>query len=309
MDLLLQNVPEEMAHQLLNKKFAEVALRDEKQRFTLLEKLLVKIPEENQGGSEMLGALSKLNVAMQAANLAATIVGTVIICGKLDRINHKLSELQKATEDLKDFNFEMQIAFPCRKLTGDYKLFADSLRKEKPVSGEELVELIRECQNYLVSLHNLSGKIPIDMALDLIFTLLPILANCIMIYYQQRYDEVQGKHALHDDWMSVFELLNSEEYLNQIQDDLFLTQRKTNRQVNEYLAYHKVVVNTYRQKIEQLLADLEECGGEDGYSAAMQWSRQYVTQQAKAKQAELESQYGSEKAQMIMEQALEFATA
>lgn len=189
------------------------------------------------------------------------------------------------------------------------KLLADKLKKEKPVSGEELVELIRECQNYLVSLHNLSGKIPMDAALDLMFTLLPIFANCIMLYYQSHYDEEQGKHALHDDWMSVFELLNSEGFLNQIQDDMFLNQRKTNRQVNEYLVYHQMIVKTYKQKIDQLLAYMEDCGGEEGYSAAMQWSRQYVAQQAKSQQVELEEQYGPEMAKKIMEQALELATA
>ena len=41
----------------------------------------------------------------------------------------------------------------------------------------------------------------------------------------------------------------------------------------------------------------------------MQRSRQYVAQQAKARQADPENQYGAEKAQMIMEQALELAIA
>ena len=145
----------------------------------------------------------------------------------------------------------------------DLLSLADKLKKGKAVSGEELVDLIRECQNYIVSLYNLSGKIPLDAALDLIFTLLPIFENCIMLYYQNHYDEEQGKHALHDEWMSVFVILNSEEFLNRIQDDLFLKQRKMNRQVNEYLAYHKTIVTTYKQKIDQLLVDLEECGGED----------------------------------------------
>lgn len=309
MDLLLQNVPQYLAERLLNKNYAEVAFRTGKERFELLEKFLVKKIENNQDGGEMEGALGKFNIAMQVINLAATIVCTVIICKKLDKVDRKLDEIQKATANLQDFNFEMQVAHPCRKLIGDYKLLADKLKKGKPVSGAELVELIRECQNYLISLHNLSGKIPMDSSLDLIFTLLPIFANCIMLYYQRNYDEEQGRHALHDEWMSVFELLNSEEFLNSIQDDMFLKQRKTNRQVNEYLAYHKMVVKTYKLKIDQLLTDLEECGGEEGYSAAMEWSRQYVAQQAKSKQVELENQYGSEKAKMIMEQAFEMVMA
>ena len=218
-----------------------------------------------------------------------------------------MDEIQKATADLKDFNFEMQIAHPCRELIGDYKLIIDNLQKGKPVSRDEMVSLIRSCQNYLVSLYNLRGKIQMESALDMIFTLLPIYANCIMLYYQRWYDENEGKHALHEDWMAVFDLLLSKSLLNEIQDDMIINQRKTNGDTNEYLAYHKAVVQAYRSKIDQLLEDLNTCGGTEGYEEAMRWSQQYVAQQAKAIQDELEEEYGVEKAQAVMEQAMQEA--
>ena len=309
MDILLHNVSADLGNRLLNEKVAEVAFRDSKQRFELMEKILVGNPLENLGGGGMHGAVAKLNGALQMANFVATIVCTIIICDKLDRMDQKLDEIQKTIDDVKDINYEMQIAGPCRELIDDYKLLADHLGKGETVSASELMNLIRKYQSQLVSLYNLTGKIPMDAALDLIFTMLPIYTNCIMLYYQNHYDEEQGKNALHDGWMSVFAKLNSDELLNQIQDDLFLNQKRTNRQVNEYLAYHRMVVKTYNQKIDQLIADLEACGGEEGYNEAMQWSRQYVAQQAKSKQVELEDQFGSEKAKEMMEQALEIVTA
>ena len=309
MDMLLKSVQAGDAGRMMNKGFAEVVFRDGKGRIEAIKKIAVGMGGEGNaaGAAGAGGALGKLQIALQVANLAATIISAVIICNKLNKLDKKMDEIQRATADLKDFNFEMQIAHPCRELVGDYKLITDNLKKGKPVSRDEMVSLIRSCQNYLVSLYNLRGKIQMESALDMIFTLLPIYANCIMLYYQRWYDENEGKHALHDDWMAVFDLLLSKSLLNETQDDMIINQRKTNGETNEYLAYHKAVVQAYRSKIDQLIEDLNTCGGTEGYEEAMRWSRQYAAQQAKAIQNELEEEYGVEKAKGVMEQAMQEA--
>ena len=300
------SVSEDVAKRLMDDGVAEVALRDSKKRFEPFVKMLPKKvnPQKTDGGGNE--ALKKLQGAMQVINLAATIASTVIICGKLNMIDSQLDEMRKDTADLKDINFELQLANPCRELISNYKVLSDQLRRGKIVSSAELLTQIRKCRSYLVSLHQLCDKLPMEPVLELIFTLLPMYANYICVYYRQAYDDLQGKHVLHDEWMNVFTLLNSESFLNRIQDDMFTAQFKSNRDINEYLAYHTMIVDTLKQEIEQELEDIETCGGEAGYDAAMQWSRQYVAQQAKVKQSELESQFGPEKAREMINQALEF---
>ena len=254
-----------------------------------------------------LQILSILNTALSAANLVATVAGMVIICNKLNSIDHKLDEIQKEIADVKEINYEMQIAKPCRKLVDDYKLLTPALSKGKPVSEEQLVNLIRECKDYIISIYNLRNNLPLDAALSLIFMLLPILANCMMVYYQRFYDPNQGKHPLHDSCMSVFDLLSAPDFLDQIQDYMFMGKNQTNRQVNEYLDCHRLIVYSYKTQIEQLLADLETCGSKEDYDDAMLWTRQYVAQQARVVQAELESKIGAEKAKEYVEQAMQEA--
>ena len=139
--------------------------------------------------------------------------------------------------------------------------------------------------------------------LNPIFTLLPILANCLMVYYQRFWDPTQEKHPLHDSCMSVFDMLSAPEFINQIQDYMFIQKRQTNRQVNEYLDCHRLIVYSYRRQIEQLLEDLKTCGSIETYEDVMKWSWQFAAQQAKSVQTELEQKYGYEKADAIMAEA------
>ena len=167
--------------------------------------------------------------------------------------------------------------------------------------------LIRECKEYIISIYNLQDTLPMDSALSLVFMLLPIMANCMMVYYQQFYDPNQEKSSLYDSCIPVFDILTSPDFIDQIQDYMFIENKLTNRQVNEYLDCHRLIVYSYKSQIEQLLADLKTCGSKEDYEDAMLWTRQYVAQQARVVQAELESKIGVEKAKEYVEQAMQDA--
>lgn len=309
MEVVLKGVAAHLKKRMEEKGFAEVVFRDSKGRIQAIKKMAIGAAKGNEGGGGAggAGALGKWEIALQAANLIATIVSAVIICDKLNKVNQRLDSIQRDLGDLKDINFETQIALPCRELIGDYKLIVDKLNKGKPVSEKEFAEQIRGIQNYLIALYNLRGKLPMDAVLDLMITLLPVFTDGIALYYQQYYDADQGRHVWHDDWMAVFDLLLSDAFTMEVQDYLFVDLHKTNKETNEYLKTQRAVISCYKQKIEQLLSDLEVCGGTEGYQDAMQLSRQYALQQAKAIESELAQEYGKEVARKVMEQAMEEA--
>ena len=309
MDLILENVPKALADRLMNKKYAEVAFRDAKKRFEQIPKIAIKAAKNNEAKLNNLAVMGKLQIALQVANIATTVACTVIICNKLNKIDQKLNDIQKDIADIKDIDFELQIAHPCRTLIGDYKMITDRLRKGQIVSETEWVTLIRGCQNYIMSLYNLRDKMPLDPILTLIFILLPILTNSIMLYYRHYYDVNQGKHILHDEWTTVYDLLLSEEFENEVQDFLFIEKRMTNKPVMEYLAYQRKIVEDNKQQINQLVEDLDTCEGIEGYNEAMLLSRQYAEQQAKSYETELEKEYGPEKTEEIMNQAMQAINA
>ncbi len=306
MDVILKDVAVNLKKRMERKGFAEVVFRDSKGRIEAIKKIALGTAKSNEGGEGAgAGALGKWQIALQAANLVATIVSAVIICDKLNKVNQKLDSIQRELGDLKDINFETQIALPCRELIGDYKLIVDKLNKGKPVSEDEFALQIRGIQNYLIALYNLRCKLPMDVTLDLMITLLPVFTDGITLYYQKYYDIDQGKHAWHEDWMTVFDMLLSDAFTSEVQDYLFIDKHMTNKETNEYLKTLRAVISCFKQKIEQLLSDLEVCEGAEGYQDAMLLSRQYALQQAKTIEAELAHEYGEDVARKAIELALE----
>lgn len=251
--------------------------------------------------------LSILNLAMSAANLAATIKGFQEINCRLDNIEAQLSEIKKGVDNVQKTNFELQIAQKCRSIVSRYKDLSVLFEKGKPISEKELIALIDDSKEFIISMYNLRNVYTLQVALKIIFMLFPVLANSILIYYQRFYDPNQQEHNRHSEWMEVFDLLSAPQFIDEIQDYMFIELRKTNKEVNEYMDCQRSVVYGFRLKIEDLLADLKVCGSMEVYDEAMQWSRQYTAQQARSKEAELEKQIGAERAKELVEQAMQEA--
>ncbi len=288
----------------IDEKVVRNLMRNVKQNNKKINELLPKLDQIFQP-LQNLQILSILNTALSAANLVATVAGMIIICDKLNGIERKLDRIQKEIADLKEIDFELQIYKPCRKLVDDYKMLTPDLTKGKFIPEEKLITLIRECKDYIISIYNLQARkiLPMDVALNLIFDLLPIFANCLMVYYQRFYDPSQEKHPLHDSCMHVFDLLSASDFIDQVQDYMFVDKHQSNRQVNEYLDCQRMIVYSYRTQIDQLLEDLKTCGSKEGYEDVMQWSRQFAMQQAKVVEDQLTEKYGATKAQEIMAEA------
>lgn len=256
------------------------------------------------GTLQNMQILSVLNLAMSAANLAATMKGFQEINERLDRIEEQLLEVKKGIDNVQKTNFELQIAKPCRAIVSQYKDLSALYRDGKPIFEKELVALIDNSKEFIISMYNLKEVYSLQVALKMIFMLFPVLANSILIYYHRFYDSNKHTHNRHSEWMEVFDLLSKPSFVDEIQDDMFIIQRKTNKEVNEYLDCQRSIVYGYKLKIEELLEDLKTCGSVETYDEAMRWSRQYAAQQAKPVQEDLAKRIGTERAKELVEQAM-----
>lgn len=299
-DLMLKDVPKEFADKLLNNQFVEVVTRDANKRFDQFKKLIVQEAKntQNKGNDNALG------IVMDAVNLAATIACTIIICNKLNEMDHQLDEIKKELGKIKDVQIKTTILPSDAKLVEDYKIYARRMEKGDFISREEMLEFIRNCNRNINELYLVSSDVSFGAIQSEIFILLPMMCNFIMLYYQKYYSTEDGKHELHEDWIHTIDKLKSKEFLAQVQDYLFIDKHQRNKDVNEYLACQVKIVSEFKQQIEQLIEDLKTCEGVEGYAEAMKWSRQYAAQQAKAIRAELESKYGTERAGQIVDRAM-----
>lgn len=304
MNLMLENVPQELVKYLTNKKFAEVAVRDGKKRFQHFYKLAVNKVKETKSTANT-AMMSTFGIAMEAANLLATIVGTVIICDKLNNMSKQLDEIRKGLEQLKDIQLKTTVLQSDILLVENYKIYSDNLKKGIPIPKKEMITFIRDCNRNINLWASINEETNLETVLGEIFVLLPMMCNYILLYYKTYYSAEEGLYVLHDEWIYTLEKLSSDEFMNKIQDYFFIDKCMTNKEVNQYLVNHRYIIAEYKQQIEQLAEDLKTCGSVEEYEEAMQWSRQYALQQMKACQPQLEEEYGKEKAEEIMTAAME----
>ena len=307
-DLMFKNIPEELAKRILEAGKGELAFRKGNQRFEMMKKYAVQLVKNNKSQFNP-EVFSKLNVALAAVNVAATVISTIIICNKLNRMGDQLNEIRKGLEDIKDLQLRTTVLQADTKLTEEYKLNSRRIEKGEKIPKDEMLDFIRECNRNIGTLYTSRNEANLDTILGEIFILLPMMYSYIMLYYQTYYTPEEGANVLHEDWVRTLDNLASDEFMNEIQDYMFLEKGLSNRDVNEYLFTQRRIVAEYRNRITQLLSDLNDFGSTEGYQDAMQWSRQYAAQQAKALQTELEAEYGEEKAKEVMAQVMEMAGA
>lgn len=253
-------------------------------------------------------AISWLNAALSIANIATTIISTVVICKKLNEINEKLDvisiqleNVDKKISSLKRIQFETSIAKPCRDLVRDYKVIIDEFENDIPVSKNKMISMINNCCSQIETIINLRSEYDMNDMLLLLYDLVPVYTDLIIRFYQQYYDPKKPQYALHDDWMKVFSLLSCEGFRNDIRDYYCISRRKNNKELNEIMDCQYLVTIGAQQKIEQVLSDLSKCDSPSDYRDICRLSEQYALQQAKAMKAEMESKFGSEETEEMIE--------
>ena len=246
---------------------------------------------------------SWLNVALSAANLVATVVSTVIICNKLDNIVKKLDRIEGKIDAIAKAQYVTQIKQPCRAVIMDYKVIATDLNKGKEVPEGKILDIINQCCRLMETIYSLRKNYSMGDVLELLYDLMPVFTDLIVLYYQHYFDPSQGEYTLHQDWMNVYDLLDSTEFRNEIQDYLIIEENIGNRQLNEIMDCQRLVTIGSKQKIEEVLSDLRLCDSPKDYRDIMQFSEQYALQQAKALEADMQSQFGIQEAEQIMAEA------
>lgn len=248
-------------------------------------------------------AVTWLNAALSAANIAATVASTVIICKKLDNIDKKLDRIECKIDSIKQVQYVDVIKQPCIDFIREYKVISDEFGDNKEVSANKVLEEIKKCCSLMEKIYDIRNQYFTGDVLELLYDLMPAYTDLIIQYYAHFYESSKGEYTLHKDWLSIFDKLDSETFRNEIQDYLIMDERVDNIQLNQIMDCQHLVTIGSRQKIEEALSDLSLCDSAEDYRDIMQFSKQYALQQAKSIESEMISQFGASQAEEMMEYA------
>ncbi len=202
-------------------------------------------------GMGVLTNLAYLNVALSAANLCATLVTFAIMNKKLDSIQCGIDDISRKIDQIIQAK-EIDISIDIKELVLDYRHILDMEEKKEKISLKEYRELLKNIYLYELKLiqYYLNGTTtnPNEI-LSAIYLLSGILAQIIKkydeLYYFEYMNEKNSIDPDHGEWMKVFELLSSKEFLDLVSDQCFFGNNMSNRKTQEVLSrlYYSQVSN------------------------------------------------------------------
>ena len=250
-DMLVIETLEQLKAFLNEKGVMELVVRNKNKRFKAFQKVMISnFPETqekeltqkvihllnkntllNEQNLNLLGnvaKLEKIGMLLNGLNLCATCAGFTIMYAKLyamsSEINQQLYQLQKTVKQTQDIKNDYEF----NKVLAEHTDMLDSQRRQQPYSEGKMRELVDREYNVLMLLISSFRK---DISGDrsaLIFSIFSMLAmftvsvrNFDELYYfnnRQVLGEKNAWHLSHEKWMSVYDEVSSEWFIERLQD-------------------------------------------------------------------------------------------
>lgn len=269
---------------LNDKGVIEIVQREANKRIRAIQKVAINSlqnEEANQLVKEVFQAINKNNqlldkqfallqsvegmqnitLILNGLNLAATCAGFAILYAKLDKISkeitHQIHHLHQTVKQ----GHDVQNGYEFDKVLANYSDMLDSRRLQRPYSEEKMRELIDQLYNVLNLLINVFKR---NIATDnqsiifYIFSLLSMLTMSLRFYDEQYYynnREVLKNnndiwHTSHVKWMSAYDTLNSDWFLEKLQDYVFFETNLTTLEMDVYCTELLDQVSSQKEEVE-----------------------------------------------------------
>lgn len=184
-----------------------------------------------------IAKLQNLTAIMSSLNLCATCIGFAIMYAKLEKLSGQINQLMNVVKQ----EHEIQTDFEFKKVIAEYRNMLDCRKTRKYYTEEQMRKLVDDEYNVLSMLIEVFTK---DLSTEpegLIFSIYS-LASMLSVslryfdelyYFNNKEAIADGDvwHSSHSNWMSVYDILTSPEFIKKIQDhgifDLNLSTEET----------------------------------------------------------------------------------
>lgn len=284
------------------KGFIEIVTRGKNKKYNTFKNVVIENLGKGQGQeSELLGKvlskldknadlskknfdmlknvskLSQLNVLLSGLNLCATCAGFAIMYSKLDQMSGQINQVMGLIKKGND----VQADYEFKKVISEHANMLDSRKTKKYYTEEQMRKLVDDEYNVLNMLIDVYRK---DLSEDneslifSIYSLASMLAVSIRyfdeLYYTNNKEAIGDGdvwHSSHDNWMSVFDKLSSDEFVKKLQDHGVLELNLSTVEADQYYTSLFSQVKELAEDIEdnqtliqmldseELLAEYKEC--------------------------------------------------
>ena len=291
---------------LNDKGFFEIVVRNKKKRYKAFQRITLSTVSEkgqNQLLNNALNLLNKnnslltdslknitkivnlqqLSVIMNGVNLCATCAGFAIMYAKLDKISGQISQLMSVVKQ----GHEVQTDYEFKKVLSEHSNMLDSRKRQKNYTEEQMRKLVDDEYNVLNMLIDVLTRNLTENSDDLvvsIFSLASMMAVSLqyfdeLYYFNNREAIGDGEkwHSSHDNWMSVFEKLSSDEFVQLLQDHAIFDLGLSTKETDMYYINLRDQVMTMAEDIRDNQSIIETLDNQDLMSDLSEQIRQEVS--------------------------------
>ena len=225
----------------------EIAMRDKKKKFSAFQKLVLNNSLEGESKQLLQNAvttmnknnalteksismltnvpkLQQLDLVFVALNLCATCIGFKKMCAKLDKVSGQINQVMRTVKEGQDIaaNYEFH------KVLSDYSNMLDARKTQKYYSEEQMRQLVDDEYNVLnMLIDGFMKEHTVEMGnlILSIYSMASMLAVSLRyfdeLYYLNNKETIGDGdvwHSSHDNWVGVFKKLESDEFIERIQD-------------------------------------------------------------------------------------------
>jgi hypothetical protein len=213
------------------KAFTNVLLKDRNEDvLNAIKEATQNVNQLSASSKQLLNVLntasasSAFSAALGAVNLCATVAGFAIVCNKLNKVEDKISDVAKKVLDA----HEQETFYKFDMMLGDYKNMLDCKKVNNEYTEEKYRELIDNEYAILKLLMRIVNNDTCNNKNDILYTIISLssmlavtLSNFDEVYYFEHKD-IQKWHSSHNDWTSIYDSLVSKEFIEKLQDFMFI---------------------------------------------------------------------------------------
>lgn len=217
--------------------------------------------------TQALKNLSFINTGLTLTNVAVNAVGFYVINERIKGITGAIGSLEKEIATLKEMDFSANFARPAEELQIHYGFLCDKLKTGKTISLTSLETYMGRIKPFLSTLIDLLPKpnLNTDALLNIIFSLFPVYTSVLSLYLKAFYIENHQTPTNYDNFLSIFEKLNSSEFYNAVLDCYFLNGSYTYKEVSDIINVESVLLFNERLQIDDMIAMLDIFDNEEAY--------------------------------------------
>ncbi|MCR4618405.1 MAG: hypothetical protein K5669_09525 [Lachnospiraceae bacterium] len=288
----------------------EVALRDKKKKFTAFQKLVLNNSPEGEGKELLNKALNlmnknnalseknlallknvtklqQLNLVFSALNLCATCVGFAIMYAKLDKMSGQINQVMGTVKQGQDIT----VNYEFHKVLSEHSNMLDARKTQKYYTEEQMRQLVDAEYNVLNMLIEGFMKDHTDDKENLIISIMSMASMLAVslryfdeLYYLNNKEAIgDGEiwHSSHDNWTGIFKKLESEEFIEKIQDHGVFDKGLTLFETDVYYLTILEQVKDMEESVEDNQQLVVELGSEELMAAFETYINQDVSEAIK----------------------------